>query len=189
LFILDEASLAGTLALDELVDTVSVAGGKILLVVDWGQLSAVDAGGAFSLLARDQGSKVASLGEIRRFKASWEKRASLALRVGQEHIISEYEHHGRIAGGGREELLNQLYSAWKADVEAGKTSLMLAADGLTVAELNQRARADRVAAGLVAKDGLAIRGEGIVGTGDLVVSRQNTRRLSIGKGWVKNGDR
>jgi len=189
LFIVDEASLAGTLALDELVDAVSQAGAKVLLVGDWGQLSAVDAGGAFSLLARDIGSKVASLGEIRRFKESWEKRASLALRVGQEHIISEYEHHGRVNGGGREELLNQLYSAWKADVEAGKTSLMLAADGLTVAALNQRARADRVAAGQVVEDGLAIRGEGVAGVGDEVTTRQNTRRLSLGKGWVKNGDR
>ena len=55
LVIVDEASLAGTFALDELVSAAADAGAKVLLVGDWASCSAVDAGGAFGLLARDRG--------------------------------------------------------------------------------------------------------------------------------------
>jgi hypothetical protein len=55
-----------------------------------------------------------------------------------------YADHGRIEGGAREELLDAVYTARRADVAAGKTSLMLAADGATVGELNRRARAGRL---------------------------------------------
>ena len=46
-------------------------------------------------------------------------------------------------------MLDALYRAWKDDIEAGRTSLMIAGDLATVSELNARARADRVAAGHV----------------------------------------
>jgi hypothetical protein len=45
-----------------------------------------------------------------------------------------------VAEGNREEMLAACYAAWKADVEAGKSSLMLAVDNATVAELNRLAR-------------------------------------------------
>ena len=51
-------------------------------------------------------------------------------------------------------MLDALYLAWKDDTEAGQTSLMIAGDLGTVSELNARARADRVAAGQVAEDGV-----------------------------------
>ncbi|MFP3468094.1 AAA family ATPase, partial [Leifsonia sp. SIMBA_070] len=50
LVIIDEASLAGTLSLDRITGLVGKAGAKILLVGDYGQLQAVDAGGAFGML-------------------------------------------------------------------------------------------------------------------------------------------
>jgi AAA domain len=52
LVIVDEASLAGTLDLDRLRDQAARAGAKLLVVGDHAQLCAVDAGGAFGLLAR-----------------------------------------------------------------------------------------------------------------------------------------
>ena len=54
LVIVDEASLAGTFALDELVSAARDAGAKVLLVGDWAQLSALEAGGAFRLLVADR---------------------------------------------------------------------------------------------------------------------------------------
>ena len=66
LVIVDEASLAGTLTLDTIV-TARQAGAKVLLAGDWAQLSAVDAGGAFNLLADQPGGSVVELGEVRRF--------------------------------------------------------------------------------------------------------------------------
>ncbi len=53
LVIVDEASLAGTFALDELGRAAATAGAKIVLVGDQGQLSSVEAGGMFAALVRD----------------------------------------------------------------------------------------------------------------------------------------
>ncbi|MHB8290288.1 MAG: TrwC relaxase [Acidimicrobiales bacterium] len=111
------------------------------------------------------------------------------MRTGHVHAIEEYHSHGRIVSGSRDEMLDAVYAAWRADVEAGKTSLMLAGDTATVAELNSRARADRVAAGHVEEAGLAISGGQRAGVGDEIVTRQNDRRILTGKSWVKNGDR
>ena len=90
--------------------------------------------------------------------------------------------------GRRDEMLDALYGAWKQDIEEGKTSLMIAADLGTVGELNARAQADRIAAGAVSGDGVTVSGGATAGVGDQVVTRQNNRRLSTGKHWVRNGD-
>jgi hypothetical protein len=189
LVIVDEASLAGTFALDELVDAVSRAGAKVLLVGDWAQLSAVEAGGAFRMLVGDRGEAAPELVDVRRFRSAWEKAASIGLRAGRPEVIGTYESHARVVGGDREELLERIYQAWKADTEAGRRSLMIAPDAPSVALLNQRARADRVAAGTVREQGLAVADGMVAGVGDEVLTRQNDRRLATGSRWVKNGDR
>ncbi len=189
LVIVDEASLAGTFALDELTSAAGAAGAKVVLVGDWAQLSAVDAGGAFGLLVRDRGDLAPQLSDVRRFHAAWEKAASVELRLGQPTAIDAYQAHGRVVDGERAEMLDALYSAWKADIAAGRSSLMIAPDSATAAELNQRARAERVAAGVVAETGATLAGGLTAGVGDEVVTRQNNRLLTTGRRWVKNGDR
>jgi conjugative relaxase-like TrwC/TraI family protein len=186
LVIVDEASLIGTFTLDSLVDQARLAGAKVLLVGDWAQLSAVDAGGAFAMLVHDR-DVVPELTDVRRFVNRWEKAASISLRVGDVTALDVYDEQDRIAHGTRDDMIEGVYAGWKADIEAGKTSLMIAGDGETVAELNRRARADRVAAGQVTEAGLAVTG-GVAGVGDRVVTRLNNRRLTTGKRWVKNGD-
>jgi conjugative relaxase-like TrwC/TraI family protein len=189
LLIVDEASLAGTLALDELVTAANSAGAKVLLVGDYAQLSPVEAGGAFGLLARDRGDLAPRLSEVRRFANEWEKNASLGLRAGHAEAIDAYSAHGRILEGDRDSLLDAIYRAWKTDVEVGKVSLMIAPDTATVAELNRRARADRVSVGDVAPTGVTVADRQTAGVGDLVVTRRNDRRIAAGGKWVKNGDR
>lgn len=97
LVMIDESSLAGTFTLDELVSAATTAGSKILLLGDHGQMSSVEAGGAFSLLVKDRGDLVPELTDIRRFNSEWEKASSVELRAGNTSAI---------------------YAAWKADVEA-----------------------------------------------------------------------
>ncbi|WP_308464346.1 hypothetical protein, partial [Ferrimicrobium sp.] len=126
---------------------------------------------------------------VRRFTHAWERTASMELRVGNEEAIDAYVAHERIKEGEREELLEALYQAWRSDVMTGKDSLMIAGDSDTVTELNNRARADRVATGEVAESGLSLVDGTIAGVGDEVVTRENSRLLTTGKGWVKNGDR
>jgi conjugative relaxase-like TrwC/TraI family protein len=188
LVVVDEASLASTFALDELMSAALDARAKVVLVGDWAQLSSVDAGGMFRTLVRDRGEDAPTLEDVRRFKAAWEKEASLGVRSGTNSALGPYATHGRIADGTRDDMLDALYTAWKADTNRGLHSLMLAGDTATVNELNARARSERVASGVVVEEGIDVAGAMAAGVNDLVVTRENNRRLTTGTGWVKNGD-
>jgi len=80
--VVDEASLASTFALDELMSAVLDAQAKVVLVGDGAQLSSVDAGGMFRTFVRERGEDAPTLADVRRFKAAWEKEASLGVRCG-----------------------------------------------------------------------------------------------------------
>jgi conjugative relaxase-like TrwC/TraI family protein len=188
LVVVDEASLASTFALDELMSAALDAQAKVVLVGDGAQLSSVDAGGMFRTLVRDRGEDAPTLEDVRRFKAAWEKEASLGVRNGTSSALATYATHGRIADGTRDDMLDALYDAWKKDTGRGLHSLMLAGDTATVNELNARARADRVASGTVIEEGVDVAGAMTAGVNDLVVTRENNRRLTTGTSWVKNGD-
>ena len=170
-------------------DKPGAAGAKVVLVGDWAQLSPVEAGGAFQMLVRDRDPHVPELSDVRRFThdvGTAPHRSTCA--IGLPDAVDTYQAHGRVEGGDRDAMLDRLYDAWRTDIAAGKRSLMIAADNHTVTDLNQRARADRVAAGQVEPDGVPTADGAVVGVGDLVVTRHNNRRLSTGTGWVKNGD-
>ena len=188
LIVVDEASLASTFALDELTSAALDAKAKVVLVGDGAQLSSVDAGGMFRTLVRDRGDKAPTLVDVRRFRAAWEKEASLAVRDGKSSALNAYANHGRIADGTRDDMLDALYDAWRADNERGLLPLMLASDTATVNELNARARAERIASGAVFDEGVDVAGAMTAGVNDLVVTRENNRRLKTESGWVKNGD-
>ncbi|MHB1087571.1 MAG: MobF family relaxase [Acidimicrobiales bacterium] len=188
LVVIDEASLASTFALDELTSAALDARAKVVLVGDGSQLSSVDAGGMFRTLVRDRGDDAPTLADVRRFSAAWEKEASLGVRNGTNSALGAYAIHGRIKDGTRDDILDALYDAWKADNERGLHSLMLASDSATVNELNARARAERVASGAVDDVGVDVAGAMTAGVNDVVVTRENNRRLKTDTGWVKNGD-
>jgi len=187
LVIIDEASMAATLDLDALTAQARAAGAKILLVGDWAQLSPVNAGGAFRLVARDRDDP-ATLTDVHRFQHDWERAASLQLRDGTPEVVDVYAVHGRLVGGDRESALDLLYDAWRLDTEAGKRSLMIANDAETVRDLNQRAQADRVNSREVDANGIDLADGATVRVGDVIVTRRNARALASGTRWVKNGD-
>lgn len=190
LLIVDEASLAGTLALDRLSQQAEIHGAKVLLVGDWAQLAAVEAGGAFGMLVRDREGTAPELDSIHRFHAEWEKSASIRLRTGDESTLTMYAEHGRIHEATGEDSLDAVYDAWRTDILAGKTSMMIGADNETVSALNRRARADFIADGSVGAGGVELHDSTHAATGDLVVTRLNKRELATSKNsWVKNGDR
>jgi len=191
LVIIDEASMAATQDLERITFQAVAAGAKVLLVGDWAQLSSVRAGGAFKLLAQDR-EDTPTLHDVRRFRHEWERTASLALRSGVQSATDTYIEMGRVEDGGREDMLDLLFDAWRADTGAGRRSLMLAPDAATVADLNTRARAHRISVGAVRTDSEVVLGDGSrVGVGDVVVTRLNHRDLTTSGsswGWVKNGD-
>jgi conjugative relaxase-like TrwC/TraI family protein len=194
LVIIDEATLAGTLALDRLTALASEAVAKVLLVGDWAQLQSVEAGGVFTLLASAR-PDTPELTEVHRFTHEWEKTASLDLRVGRTDAIGTYVGHDRVRGGTTEAMMDAAYAAWRDDARSGRTTILVAEATETVRHLNTRARADRIAGGDPAGSievGLADGNRASVG--DLVITRRNDRRLHTmpgGRcgGWVRNGDR
>jgi len=190
LLLVDEASLAGTFALERITRQAQEAGAKVVLVGDPLQLSAVEAGGAFSLAVRELGADAPRLQTIHRFRNDWEAEASLMLRAGRAEVLETYFAHDRVREGDEAVVVDQAYSAWQADQQAGKTSLLVASDNETVQLLNARAQADRIAAGQVSQPRVEIRDGLGVGDGDVIVTRLNDRSLQAGGGsWVKNGDR
>jgi conjugative relaxase-like TrwC/TraI family protein len=189
LVIVDEASLAGTFMLGTLASHAAEVRAKVLLVGDWAQLSAVDAGGAFGMVARDL-TPAPELSDVRRFRNEWEKAATLALRVGDPSAIDSYLEHGRVVGGDLETILQAAYSGWKADLSKGYVSVMIAETADAVRALNERARLDRIIASHVAATrAVNLHDETEASRGDLVITRKNDRTLTTGLAWVKNGDR
>src|SRR5207248_5927933 len=80
LVLIDEASMAATPDLADVITQAAAAGTKVILAGDTQQLQAVENGGGMSLLADALG--YAQLTEPVRFRAAWEQAASLRLRDG-----------------------------------------------------------------------------------------------------------
>jgi conjugative relaxase-like TrwC/TraI family protein len=190
LVIVDEASLASTAHLDRLLAHATAAGAKLLLVGDNQQLGAVEAGGAFALLA-DTGTAAGTahaLEALWRFENRWEAHATRNLRVGDPVALVAYAEHGRLHDGDTETMAEAAYRAWRSDLDAGRSSLLIAPDHNTVTALNLRARDDRLAAGEVAGPEVALRDGTTCAVGDWIITRQNDRRLPVpGGGHVRNG--
>ena len=190
LVIVDEASLAGTLSLDRIAGLAQQAGAKVLLVGDYAQLQAVDAGGAFSMLAHDRTDTV-ELIDVHRFHQPWEKLASLGLRHGHSAVIDTYLAHGRIRDGDTKTMTDAAYTAWRADRDAGRITVLIAETHEQVTALNERARADLLIDGTLTQDReVELRDGTHAGIGDTVITRRNDRKIAASNGndWVRNGD-
>jgi hypothetical protein len=190
LVIVDEATLAGTLPLDRLATIAAEARAKMLLVGDGGHLQSVDAGGAFPLLASAR-DDTPELTEVHRFTHEWEKLASIDLRHGRTQVISTYFRHDRVKDGTHDEMVDGAYFAWRADLRAGRSSVLVTDSTDAMVELNDRARAERILNGEMLPSREAELHDGTrASVGDLVITRQNDRRIRpLRGGWVRNGDR
>ncbi|REE02273.1 MobF family relaxase [Citricoccus muralis] len=189
LLIVDEASMVSTAQLAELAHQAEAAGAKMLLVGDPAQLEAVDAGGFLGWMDRKAAPE--RLDMVWRFRHEWERAASLRLRRGEADVLSEYAANDRIHGAPGEDAADSAYSAWLADKRAGLSTILIASDNATVAELNTRAQADLVASDDVdVAQTVTLRGEATAGAGDLVLARRNDRSLRDETGaFIANGTR
>lgn len=190
LVIIDEATLSGTLTLDRISRIAAEAGAKVLLVGDWAQLQSVDAGGAFSLLVSER-PDVAELTDVRRFVSEWEREASLDLRFGRSEVIGVYAEHDRLKEGTTDEMTDAAYASWRADINSGRSSVLVTEAARSVLELNKRARAERILDGDTrASTEVPLVDGSHASEGDLIITRRNDRRLKpLRGGWVRNGDR
>jgi len=188
LLIIDEAGMAGTFALDRLAQQTAAAGAKLLLVGDPHQLSPVETGGAFGLLASAR-TDTPTLTVVRRFtdpdgtRRTWEENAAAEIRLGDGRAIRTYLDHDRFLGGAGDQMSEAAYNGWLIDTRGGNRSLLIAADNESVRELNLRARADLVLAGRVEDEATVRLHDGSsAGRGDIVVTREIDRYLPDGTG-------
>lgn len=160
--------MTGTLNLDRLRQITDHHGAALRLLGDHYQFSAVESGGALRLLASETPTVV--LEEVHRFQDPAEATASLQLREGDNTAVEFYAAAGRLHAGASEDLRERAYQAWLSDTRRGKTSLMIAGTNSEVTALSARARADLLAAGKVAVDGVTLHDRNEAGTGGLIVT-------------------
>lgn len=189
--LVDEAGMASTRDLADLVRTAREAGAVVRLVGDPQQLAAIESGGMLAEVAEITDAPV--LTEINRFTDPREAEVSLKLRDGDTSVIDWYISHGRVDSGLREELPGRVFSAWHDSIKQGKSALMIAGDRNTVDALNEMARSSRIDAGLVTPGGgeTGISSGRVAAVGDTIVTRANNSKLRYGnnrKYRVKNGD-
>lgn len=203
LVLIDEAGMAATTDLAAAIDYITSRGAQVRLIGDDRQLASVAAGGVLRDIAHQIGA--VTLSEVHRFRNRdgslnhAEAAVTLALREGDPSAIAFYADRGRIHVGDLGACADQAYAAWAADVAADRASgdgdgdsILVAPTRDLVAELNTRARNDRIA-GLDEKEigrALTLADDTSVSAGDRIITRENDRRLRISRtSWVKNGDR
>ncbi|GAB2554759.1 MobF family relaxase [Nocardia heshunensis] len=188
MLLVDEAGMAATANLAELQALADAHGAVVRWIGDPAQLSAVEAGGCLRLVAAD--THAPELDTVVRFTDPDEAQASLRVRDGDAPAAWEfYDSAGRIVSGMVDELREQILTAHLADLDAGVSSLMMAATLEDVHLLNGAAQAAHAQAGHVATSGpgATLADAHTAYVGDIVVSRRNTNRIRI-TGGIRAGD-
>ncbi|MGW4367957.1 MobF family relaxase [Nocardia takedensis] len=192
--IIDEAALASTAQLDQVIDYVLSRGGSVRMVCDDKQLAAISAGGIVRAIAEEHGAL--TLEHVIRFRDDHgnprhdEAAASLALREGDPAAIGFYLDHSRVHVGDPAANADDAYLAWAADAEAGLDSVMMAPTHLITRELNLRARADRLAAHGTSGPETTLRDNTSASAGDIIRTTRNARQITVSDtDWVRNGTR
>ncbi|MBY6687470.1 relaxase domain-containing protein [Rhodococcus sp. BP-149] len=192
LILVDEAGMASTRDLDQLVALAAEHGAVVRMIGDSAQLGAVDAGGALGMLARE--TSAPELVDVVRFRDPAEATASLGLRTGDDTAIEFYRTNDRMIGGTDDELLVRLLDDHLADTRDGLSSVMLAPTNEQVRQLNTAAQAiHHTEAGT--GDGISapLSDTARAHVGDVVVTRRNRAELratdAAGRRFsVQNGD-
>src|SRR5215212_6197912 len=178
--------MADTLTLDTVVHHVIGRGGRVCLVGDDQQIGAIGAGGILADLDAAHGA--VRLTQLHRFADPDEAAATLHVRDGAPDAVDFYTTRDRIRIGDPDGLPDRLLAAWRHDHDQGLDSLMLAPSRRQVADLNRRARANRLA-GQPPPVQVEVADGNQASAGDVIITRRNDRRLASGTWWVRNGDR
>jgi ATP-dependent exoDNAse (exonuclease V) alpha subunit len=187
--LVDEAAMLATDDLAALTKAALAGRAKLVLVGDPAQIGPVErAGGLLPAMADRVGA--IELTGIRRFTQPWEADATRQLRRGNPSVWARYAAHGRIHPAPNvDSALDAVHDRWRADAQSGRDALMMARARTDVDALNHRARAAALDIGEVRGPVLARIGGRDWQAGDILRARRNDRRLVLGDGHVRNGDR
>jgi Ti-type conjugative transfer relaxase TraA len=138
--VVDEAGMLGSRDLSKIIDEVTLADAKVVLIGDPQQLQAIEAGGAFRGVIERVGH--VELNDIRRQKESWQIDATKSLALGEiGDAIGEYGerkmvHAFKDVAKAREVMVNN----WHKAVSENKSAIMLSFTRADVKALNEKAR-------------------------------------------------
>ena len=175
MILVDEAGMVSTPNIGSLIEIAEDAGAVVRFVGDHKQLGAVENGGLFGAMVKENERADNQLSEVIRFGGDSEQSAvSLRLREGDTSTFDFYNQRGWVHGGGRSAMLESAVSDYLSDIEHGHNSLLIAATNKDVVALNTMIRSHRIACGEVNdEETITIaRGES-AGLGDTILTRQN----------------
>ena len=189
ILVVDEAGIVGTRQMHDIIEHVSDAGAKVILVGDNEQLPPIEAGGAFRGIIEQTG--YFELATIQRQKEEWQKEATACLSGNSGKVgvaLDTYREKGRIiAEATLDTAKARLVSEWAQHTikNPDKSTLILAYTNQDVFELNARARDYLKAVGQIAATEYPIqteRGPRQLAEGERVMFLRNERSMG-----VKNG--
>jgi Ti-type conjugative transfer relaxase TraA len=184
--VVDEAGMLGSRQLARIVDEVTKAKAKLVLVGDPQQLQAIEAGAAFRAISEQV--NYVELTEIRRQKESWQQQATKEFATKQTQVaLDRYVKTNHIHEAATRTLAkSEMINMWN-DVRLqlpGCSQIMLAYTRDDVKDLNEQARNLRQQQGELGKDHSfkTFRGERNFAIHDRVYFLKNDRNLGVMNG-------
>ena len=179
--VIDEGGMVGTRDIARILDIAHRDSAKVVLVGDHRQLPEINAGGAFAALVHRLDA--VTLKENRRQRSRRHRATLRHLRHGNPAAALHRlrERGDLVTTDTRSELLDRMIEDWENARARGGSVLMLAARRSVVAELNDRARKHRRAAGDLGPDAIVIAGKGFA-LGDRVIAHRNLRSMGLVNG-------
>jgi conjugative relaxase-like TrwC/TraI family protein len=175
--IVDEAGMAATQDLAELVHHARRRHWRIVAVGDPAQLPSVGRGGLFAHWCQTVPHH--ELDDPRRFNEPWEATASLGLRRGERAVVDLYDHHHRLHTAHPALLPERIADTYRRHVDAGRSVAITTSSSATALEINEaiqarQRRPDERSIELA--DGTHVL------AGDRVATRRNDRTLETSAG-------
>jgi len=179
--VVDEAGMAGSRTVAELVELSARDDAKLVLIGDPAQLQPLDAGAGVRALGEELG-RVRLTENIRQAEA-WERQALTVLRQGESAaVVRWYLEHDRVrVARNAWERRQQVVADHVAALDAGLDAVMLARTRDECAQLNALARAGAEAAGRLSGSPLQVNGHSFQ-VGDIALCLQTRLRWGIANG-------
>jgi conjugative relaxase-like TrwC/TraI family protein len=180
--VIDEAAMLGTRQMEKLTEKALAAGARLILVGDERQLQAIDAGGPFASIGARLGR--VTLTDIKRQLEPWAREAIRKIAFGEgREALREYASRGLVSvTESRQDAMQALVRAWKREGAANpKDNLILASTNAESTTLNRMAQTQRMLAGQLGKQALAIDGSELH-RGDRIVFTRNSKQYGVANG-------
>lgn len=192
IFVVDEAALVGTDDMREIITTVGMYGGKVVLLGDHGQLQNISSGQIFERIADKLGDTVATLNNVTRQKDADFRDAVSGLREGDAEAAVEYlDAKGWITTTkSRDEAMAAMVKDWSEDPADITKKLMMAGKNDDAHAINQAAHDALREAGAIGEEHFVSTKIGesepriaTLSVGERILFRKNDKNIG-----VKNGN-